>query len=78
MSKPTSIYKRRLTNAASQLEPHVYQLYEEYGLAVCLTVLQYMTAKGITGSGLTAREKAALIKKVKVNLDKFISGLNKS
>lgn len=75
--KVTSLHLRKLIKAAEGLEPHVYDMYEKYGLAVCLTVLQYMTAKGIMGSGLTKEERDGIVKKAKSNFEKFLSQLNR-
>jgi len=77
-AKVTSLYTRRLIKAAEELEPHVYDMYENHGLAVSLTVLQYMTAKGIMGSRLTKEERDAIVKKAKSNFDKFLAQLNKN
>jgi hypothetical protein len=76
-AKVTSLYTRKLVKAAEELEPAVYDMYEQYGLVVSLTVLQYMTAKGIMGSKLTKEERADIVKEAKSNFDKFLVQLNK-
>jgi len=76
-AKISSLYTRRLIKAAEELEPHVYDIFEQHGLAVTLTILQYMTAKGIMGSRLTKEERDAIVKEAKANFEKFLNQLNK-
>lgn len=76
MNKVFDIRAAQLETASPVLQRALSEIYDNFNLDICLTLMMWFSAKGIVYADLTDIEKDALLEKCKKSLDSSYGVIN--